>query len=445
MKRKKKLLNTRITHTLAFIITSFPPEVSGTSLGNWERIQWFAKQGVYRVVVFVPDWQNRTVSLPVPSDLCENFIIERYPSKPWFVYNLNHVPRLFAARQISKNLAQYQPNLIILADVERVFFFSTWQLPGRQYARQNNIRYIAHYHTDFYNFALAYPRWRWSRNVFLRPLTKQLYSQLDGTICSTSNARKSLENMGLSNVKAIEFVGIDVSNYSPARRSRKWLEPWLKIEEKNNVVILFLGRLGPEKRVDLLIKAFAKLKLSNQYKYSLLIAGDGPLDSVRQLKILAQGIPDIHFTGFLHGETKANVLASCDVFCLPSPYETFGRVVVEAMASGIPVVAVNSGAVPDYLIDRVNGYLVPANSVEELTNGLQTALSSNNVEIVRNALQSVQHFSVELGCQRLNHYYQEILKLQQFNQLNDRGNRDESNLAENCARTNMLGTLYDES
>jgi glycosyltransferase involved in cell wall biosynthesis len=170
-----------------------------------------------------------------------------------------------------------------------------------------------------------------------------------------------------------------------------------------------LGRLGFEKRVDLVIEAFAKLKRT-QLNYSLIIVGDGPTDVVNQLKRLAEPIPDIHFAGFLLGETKANVLASCDVFCSPSPYETFGLTVVEAMASGIPVVTVNSGAVSENVIDGVNGYLVPPDDVEALANCLHKILSSNNRKIIQHALQAVEQFSIEKGCQNLNSYYQKTLR-----------------------------------
>lgn len=395
-------------YTLVFIVTGFPPEVSGVSLGNWERIQWLAQQDIYRVVVFAPDWRN---ALSPISKLSESskLIIERYASKPWLPYKLTHVPKFFTASEINRKLSKYKPDLIILTDVERVFFFSTWQLIGRQYAIRNHIPYIAHYHTDFYNFALAYPAWKWLRNIFFRPTLNYLYSQFSTTICSTENASKTLQEMEVANINTISFIGIDVSTYHPNRRNRKWLEPWLNNEEEDNKVIIYLGRLAQEKQVDLLISAFIKLKLRNKYKCSLLIAGDGPDYSVRQLKRLSKKIPEIHFTGFLHGENKANVLASCDVFCTPSPYETFGRTVVEAMASGIPIVAINNGAVTDYIKNGINGYLVPMNDVEELTNGLEKALSNENTEIVQQALQDVLHFSVEQGCQRLSHYYKTLL------------------------------------
>ncbi|MBD1926367.1 glycosyltransferase [Trichocoleus sp. FACHB-90] len=396
-------------YTLAFLVTGFPPDVSGVSHFNWERALWFAKQEMYRVVVFAPDWQNAPDTPLVPLNLKGKLIIERYPSKPWLPYKLTHVPKFSAAQEIRKKLAYYQPDLIIITDVERFFLLSTWQLPGRRYARKYHIPYIAEYHTDLYNFSAAYPGWQWLRKAARSSqLASYLYRQLDMTVCASTSASQSCQELGIPKVNTIPFLGIDVSTYSPSRRNRKWLEPWLSAKEKDNKVLLFLGRLGFEKRADLLIEAFAKLKRQCPH-YSLIIAGDGPDNVVNQLKRLAQQVPDIHFTGFLLGETKANVLASCDVFCSPSPYETFGRTIVEAMASGIPVVTVNSGAVSEYIFDGVNGYLVPANDVEGLANGIHRVLSINNTEVIQHASRDAKQFSLDQGCQNLSNYYQKLL------------------------------------
>jgi glycosyltransferase involved in cell wall biosynthesis len=396
-------------YTLAFLVTGFPPDVSGVSLFNWERAQWFAKQGIYRVVVFAPDWQKSSDFPSVLSDLDRKLIIERYPSKPWTPYKLTHVPKFCAARLIRERLEYYQPDLIVITDVERYFLLSTWQLPGKRFAEEHNIPYIAEYHTDLYNFSAAYPGWQWLRNLARSSqLVSYLYRQIDRTICSSDAASQSCKELGVPNINTIPFLGIDVSTYSPKRRSRKGLEPWLNPQEKDNKIILFLGRLGFEKRVDLLIKAFATLK-HRQPNCSLIIAGDGPIDVVNQLKHLAEPISDIHFTGFLLGETKANVLASCDVFCSPSPYETFGRTVVEAMASGVPVVSVNSGAVSEYIVDGINGYLSPTTDIQGLADCIYKVLLTNNTKIIQRALRDAKQFSLEKGCKNLNNYYQHLL------------------------------------
>ncbi|HAJ64180.1 MAG TPA: glycosyltransferase family 1 protein [Cyanobacteria bacterium UBA8543] len=400
-------------YTIAFLVTGFPPDVSGVSHFNLERAQWFAKQDMYRVVVFAPDWQNELSSgLPV-SNLDGKLIIERYPSKPWPPYKLTHVPKFLAANQINNKLAYYQPDLIIMTDVERFFLLSTWQLPGKDYARKHHIPYIAEYHTDLYNFSAAYPGWQWLRNSARSfNLPSYLYREFDVTLCSSTAASRSCQEMGITNVDTIPFYSIDVSSYSPSRRHRKWLEPWLSTEEKDHKIVTFLGRIAFEKRVDLLLEAFARLK-HRQPNCSLIINGDGPVDVVNQLKRLAEKIPHVHFTGFVLGEMKANLLASADVFCSPSPYETFGRTVVEAMASGVPAISVDSGAVSEYIRDGVNGYLVPPNDVEGLTNCLHKALLSDNTEIIQRGLRDAHQFTTEQGCQNLHQYYQNLLGINQ--------------------------------
>ncbi|NBD16535.1 MAG: glycosyltransferase [Cyanobacteria bacterium] len=393
-------------HTLAYIFTTFPPEVSGSAQYNWERVQWLAEQGLYRVVVLAPDCQN-PLSLPsVPSHLRERLIIETYPSKPWIPYNLHYVPTVAATQQIHQRLIHYQPHLITLVDVERAFLFGSWQFPGKGYAKKNQVPYLAEYQTDYYNFAGSYSTWKLLRDIFIRPLTNYLYRQFDTTLVPSQLVNNNLRQMGINNTQYIPFFGIDLSLYSPNHRDRDFLNQWLSPEEKDNKVLLFLGRLSSEKRVDLLIKAFAKLR---QDHYSLIIAGDGPMTTLNQLKSLAQPIRNLHFTGFIHGEAKAALLASCDLFCNPSPYETFGRTVVEAMASGLPVVAVNSGAVSEYMKNGVNGYLVQPNHVEALRNAIEKALQNDNQKIIENALKDANQMSSEQGCRNINNHYQTIL------------------------------------
>ncbi|MFP4099196.1 glycosyltransferase, partial [Coleofasciculus sp.] len=79
--------------------------------------------------------------------------------------------------------------------------------------------------------------------------------------------------------------------------------------------------------------------------------------------------------------------------------------------SGIPVITVDSGAVSEYIIQGVNGYLVPPNDVEGLANGIHKALSNNNSELIQNALRDAKQFSLEQGCENLSQYYQQLLDI----------------------------------
>ncbi|MGJ3246543.1 MAG: glycosyltransferase [Elainellaceae cyanobacterium] len=397
-------------YTLVFLFTSFPPEVSGTAQYNWERVQWFARQELYQVVVLAPDYHDESSLPAVPSDLREKLTIEGYPSKPWLPYKIDYVPTLGATRHITKRLMHYRPDLIVVVDVERLFLFSTWQFPGRRFAKHRAIPYITEFRTDYYNFANSYPVWKILGYIFLRPLITYMYSQFDVTLVSSKFAGQRIQQMGIPNPYVTSFVGIDVSAYSPKRRSRNHLTQWLSSDEQGNNVILYLGRIAFEKRIDLLIEAFLALK-ARHTNVSLIIAGDGPDHCVNALKRLSEQSPHVHFTGFIHGETKANLLASCDVFCSPSPYETFGRTIVEAMASGIPVVTVNSGAVTEYIINRVNGYLVQPDNVSALVDGMERVLTQDCEGIAQKAVDDAKRFSVERGCQNLNAYYQTLLGL----------------------------------
>lgn len=391
------------TKTLVFLVTAFPPEVSGSAHFNYARAEWFAQQG-YRVIVFAPDWQNATDTTNYP----QNLTVERYASKPWIPYPLTYVPTLQAARKINQQIDRYQPDLIVMSDVERYFLLSAWQLPGRRYAKTNKVPYLAEYHTDIYNFSSTYPGWQWLRLVVRRSrILSLLYHAFDETICPSKAAQESCQTMGVNNTHVIPFFGTDISTYSPQRKNREHIATWLSDKEQNNKIVGFLGRLGFEKRVDLLIEAFAQLKRT-QPRCSLLIVGDGPANVVDSLKQQAATVPNVHFTGFLMGEQKANVLASCDVFCTPSPYETFGLTVVEAMASGVPVVTVKSGAVAEYLIDNHNAYLVNPDDSAALATRLSAALQDDSTALIKQALQDANGYSVEQGCQNLCDYYQQL-------------------------------------
>ena len=390
--------------TIVFLVTAFPPEVSGSAQFNYARAIWFAQRG-FRVVVFAPDWQQENADDFGYSD---NLVVERYRSKPWLPYKLTYVPTFQAAQQINRKIAHYRPDILVMTDVERYFLLSAWQLPGRRYAKENHVPYLAEYHTDVYNFSATYPGWQWLRTAVRRfQLLNLLYQQFDETICPSKAAQTSCQAMGVRNTRVVPFFGTDISTYNPSRKCRDRLKPWLG-DVGDRTIIGFLGRLGFEKRVDLLIDAFAKIKRSHP-DCALVIVGDGPDNVVNSLKHQTRKVPDVCFTGFLMGNIKADVLASFDLFCSPSPYETFGLTVVEAMASGVPVVTVKSGAVAEYLKDTVNAYLVEQDDTAALASKIETAIQADNTALIQRALKDARYYSVEQGCQNLFDYYQQLL------------------------------------
>ena len=396
-------------YKILYLVTGFPPDVSGVSLFNWERSTCLAKRANFEVVVLAPDWQLKSGDRPYPDTIPPLMQIDTYPSQPWLPYPVTHVPCFHALSVINDKIEMHQPDIVVITDVERLFLLSTWQLPGVKYAKANKVLFIAEYHTDLYNFSASYAGWQWIRFMakFTR-LSNRLYKYFDITLCSTVAAQKSCIDQGISNSRVLPYLGIDVSMYGPQLRNRECLLQWLSPHEREFTIFVYVGRIAHEKRVDYLIDAYSKLK-HNFTNCSLMIIGDGPKDIMAHLHRMSSNTKDIHFTGYLFGFQKAQVMASCDVFCSPSPYETFGRTLVEAMASGLPVISVDSGAASEHVRSGENGYLVSPGDVSELVAAMERSINNTSVTITSLAVQQSQKFSLENSCAHLEEFYSEQL------------------------------------
>jgi 2-deoxystreptamine N-acetyl-D-glucosaminyltransferase/2-deoxystreptamine glucosyltransferase len=130
----------------------------------------------------------------------------------------------------------------------------------------------------------------------------------------------------------------------------------------------YVGRLAEQKRPDLLVEAFGRMR---HHCAQLVIVGDGPLRRVVHSAVDRSPARDrITVTGFVPHIDVPAVLASLDVLALPSVYEEMGSVLVEAMASGLPVVASRVGGIPDVVEDGETGLLVPPGDADALAAAL---------------------------------------------------------------------------
>ena len=141
--------------------------------------------------------------------------------------------------------------------------------------------------------------------------------------------------------------GVDTQLFTPARRSRRLRAEWQVSAERP--ALLYVGRLSKEKGLDLLPPLQAALR-ARSFEHRLIIAGDGPMR--RQL---ADQCPDAVMTGPLSREDVASVFASADLFVFPSETDTAGNVVLEAQASGVPVVVSAAGGPPEQMRAGVTG------------------------------------------------------------------------------------------
>jgi glycosyltransferase involved in cell wall biosynthesis len=163
--------------------------------------------------------------------------------------------------------------------------------------------------------------------------------------------------------------GIDIQRFHPAKRNG-FLKHRLKIE--NAVTMLYVGRISREKNLPLMVDVFKAL-MSNHAELHLVLVGDGPWRTEMQQALT--GLP-CTFTGYLTGNDLPVVYASSDLFVFPSNTDTFGNVVLEAQASGIPVIVSNQGGPHENMQPGQTGLLVTENSVKAWVEAIEILLEN---------------------------------------------------------------------
>jgi glycosyltransferase involved in cell wall biosynthesis len=212
---------------------------------------------------------------------------------------------------------------------------------------------ISSYHTDFGAYTRHYGFGGLSSlvNFYLR----WIHNRSRLTLCPSTATLRSLRLLGFRRLK-LWGRGVDTQRFHPEHRSDAWREA--VGAQPDETLLLYVGRLAKEKRVELLAEA-----LDGVDKVRLVLVGDGPARAELQQRLA--GLP-VHFTGYLRGHELAVAYASADVFLFPSDTDTFGQVIQEAMASGLPVIGARSGGAPDMVRDSQTGRLFAPGDVGEL-------------------------------------------------------------------------------
>ena len=198
------------------------------------------------------------------------------------------------------------------------------------------------------------------------------YDQMDFIYAPSQSTSEELIEKGI-NPQKIKLLprGVDISRFNPVKR-HGYFERHHSVYD--GFKLLYVGRVSKEKNLHLLANVF-KLLLKIMDNVTLVIVGDGPYLSEMQETL--RGTPCI-FTGYLDGDELAGVYASCDLFVFPSTTDTFGNVVLEAQASGIPVVVTDAGGPRENIMPEETGIVVEADSEMHLLEAVHALLSDPN-------------------------------------------------------------------
>ncbi|XP_004246336.1 sulfoquinovosyl transferase SQD2 [Solanum lycopersicum] len=242
--------------------------------------------------------------------------------------------------RIISEVAQFKPD-IIHASSPGIMVFGALII-----AKLLSVPIVMSYHTHVpvyiprYTFSwLVQPMWM---------VIKFLHRAADLTLVPSAAIAKDLEAYKVTSANKIRLwnKGVDSVSFHPQYRSHE-MRVRLSGGEPDKPLIVHVGRIGVEKSLDFLKRVMDRLPGAR-----IAFIGDGPYRE--ELEKMFQGMPAV-FTGTLLGEELSQAYASGDVFLMPSESETLGLVVLEAMSSGLPVVAARAGGVPDIIPDDQQG------------------------------------------------------------------------------------------
>lgn len=246
---------------------------------------------------------------------------------------------------------------------------------GLRVARALGVPMIASAHTDYQQYAALY-RVQWALSPAWAYL-RWFYSNASRVLCPSAIYAEQLARRGVSNT-GIWSRGVDTRRFHPCHRSEIWRE---SIGAKPDTpVVVYVGRLAREKNLDLLVKAWPAIHARHP-DARLVLVGRGPLEK----ELRKHEVAGVVLTGVLTGEALSAAYASADLFAFPSITETFGNVLLEAMASGLPSVAAAAGGVLEFAEHGSNSWLVEPSSVDALVRGIERLLDD---QVLRRRLAS---------------------------------------------------------
>ena len=257
--------------------------------------------------------------------------------------------------------------------------------------------------------APAIERFRLAKRVFDAAIGRRVLEDAAALIAVSPAERRTLVGERLKDERIREIANpIDVHEFSEMPPPATWRRRWKTGEAP---VVLFLGKITPRKKVDILIRAFALMKANAR----LVVAGNTMADetAMRQL-VIETGVADrTIFTGLLTGPDRLAALADADVVVYPSEHEVFGLVALESLLAGTPVIVADDSGCGDLVNQTGAGLVVPVNDTHALAAAIQ-AILNESAEWRRRAARAApgirDRYSADVVCASLEALYESVVE-----------------------------------
>jgi len=326
---------------IALFSETFVPQRNGVALILDRLVRHLAARGDDVLVATAETGLDKDAHLPTSVQLIRSrgMPLPRYPDL-----------RIAApiAPSVERAVAEFRPDVIHLVTEYSL------GVVGLRTAKRLGVPAVASFHTNIPRY-LPYYGFGWASGLTWRYL-KWFHNRALFTFCPSEATRGILLDRGIERVR-IWGRGVDTEQFNPRHRT----EQTRRAHGPDDAVqLLYVGRLTPEKDLAVLFDAYKKVLAAKPKRpVQLVLSGDGAYGPKTQ----AAAPKGVTFTGYLEGERLGATYASADVFVFPSRTETLGNVVLEALASGLPVVSAADGGVLENVHDGRNGFLcVPGNA-----------------------------------------------------------------------------------
>ena len=277
-----------------------------------------------------------------------------------------------------QRIRAFDPDVILFLDPRLLALQTFWLF--RLFFGKDKL--VATFHTDNFQYMKIHFGVPYVASSFLHRVLMNSFSQV---ISVSRYARDILVKAGVKTTTGLWAGGVDTELFHPAKRSQALRHQLLQDGEET--LAIYVGRVSVEKGIDRLEPLF---KAAQSQKVRWVIVGDG--DDKAALEKIADGSP-VTFLGKLNGEALAEAYASADLFVFPSQTDTFGLVLIEAMASGVPAIAFDHGGVPDIIHHHQDGIIIKPEAADDmLTEFIRLAANpGQRRQLGRNARQAVEN------------------------------------------------------
>lgn len=372
---------------ISIVTETYPPEVNGVASTLARFIRGLRDLGHH--ITLIRPRQGRT-DIPLTQGRFQEILTQGIPIPGYSSLKIGLPRRGMFLHQWSV----HRPDLVHIV-TEGPLGWSALEA-----ARKLDIPICSDFRTNFDAYSSHYGL-SWLKSP-IQKYMRYFHNRTNFTMVPTQGLKNQLQNAGFERLRVLAR-GIDTDLFNPSKRSRELRESW-GVKE-NEEVVVYVGRLASEKNLLVTVNAF-KAMLAIKPTLKIVWVGDGPQKSFLELTC-----PNSIFAGFQSGESLAQYYASGDIFLFSSLSETFGNVTLEAMASGLAVLAYDYAAAGQVIQSGVNGVLANYNHPDRFINqSLELLKKGSELDVLRkNARQTTLNISWKSVTAKLNQNYYELL------------------------------------